>query len=353
MPLSTVSGILTRIGMGRLGRLGLEPAERYERARPGELIHVDVKKLDARPGHRVGHQSAGGHHRRVLTGGLQAEPPEPAHPDSREDARDRRERHRERLGDLRAAQAQPPQRRDRLHAPLVGAIGDSRRRRGAIQQPELALDAITPHPLARQRTLTSAASAAIVSVQPCSSTRSHKTRRLLRLNAALACSFIRSPPSEVGRLAAPTSKEARMKPTSSGTTSRARADGTVGPVCRGQRDSCHEAGRNPVIARSDCCHGQTRSSRAAADCALLDGLGASVADLHRREMPATADVAVVRRRARPPPRRCVHQRDRARLRLARVSLLRSARCAPPLEAGVVEQRSRVAAARAAGHCDQF
>jgi transposase InsO family protein len=45
MPLSTVSGILTRIGLGRLGRLGLEPAVRYERARPGELIHVDVKKL--------------------------------------------------------------------------------------------------------------------------------------------------------------------------------------------------------------------------------------------------------------------------------------------------------------------
>src|SRR5438128_2407408 len=45
MPLSTVSGILTRIGMGRLGRLGLEPAERYERKRPGELVHIDVKKL--------------------------------------------------------------------------------------------------------------------------------------------------------------------------------------------------------------------------------------------------------------------------------------------------------------------
>jgi transposase InsO family protein len=45
MPLSTVSGILTRIGMGRLGRLGLEPAERYQRERPGELVHVDVKKL--------------------------------------------------------------------------------------------------------------------------------------------------------------------------------------------------------------------------------------------------------------------------------------------------------------------
>jgi transposase InsO family protein len=42
---STVSGILTRIGMGRLGRLGLEPAERYERQVAGELIHIDVKKL--------------------------------------------------------------------------------------------------------------------------------------------------------------------------------------------------------------------------------------------------------------------------------------------------------------------
>jgi len=45
MALSTVSGILTRIGMGRLGRLGLEPAQRYERERPGELVHIDVKKL--------------------------------------------------------------------------------------------------------------------------------------------------------------------------------------------------------------------------------------------------------------------------------------------------------------------
>ena len=31
--------------MGRLGRLGMEPAARYERQRPGELIHIDVKKL--------------------------------------------------------------------------------------------------------------------------------------------------------------------------------------------------------------------------------------------------------------------------------------------------------------------
>jgi transposase InsO family protein len=55
MAISTVSGILTRIGMGKLGRLGLEPAERYERGRPGELIHIDVKKLGRilAPGHRV------------------------------------------------------------------------------------------------------------------------------------------------------------------------------------------------------------------------------------------------------------------------------------------------------------
>ena len=56
MPLSTVSGILTRIGMGKLGRLGLEPAQRYERQRPGELIHIDVKKLgriERGAGHRV------------------------------------------------------------------------------------------------------------------------------------------------------------------------------------------------------------------------------------------------------------------------------------------------------------
>jgi transposase InsO family protein len=45
MALSTVSALLKEMGMGKLGRLGLEPAERYERARPGELIHIDVKKL--------------------------------------------------------------------------------------------------------------------------------------------------------------------------------------------------------------------------------------------------------------------------------------------------------------------
>jgi len=45
MALSTVSGILTRLGLGRLGRIGLEQPVRYERDRPGELVHIDVKRL--------------------------------------------------------------------------------------------------------------------------------------------------------------------------------------------------------------------------------------------------------------------------------------------------------------------
>src|SRR6059036_420369 len=56
MPLSTVSAVLTRIGLGKRSRLEPpEPPNRYERKRPGELIHIDVKKLGriGRPGHRV------------------------------------------------------------------------------------------------------------------------------------------------------------------------------------------------------------------------------------------------------------------------------------------------------------
>jgi len=60
MPVSTVSGILTRIGLGKLGRLGLAPAQRYERDRPGELIHIDVKKL-GRIERGAGKRIFGGH----------------------------------------------------------------------------------------------------------------------------------------------------------------------------------------------------------------------------------------------------------------------------------------------------
>jgi len=56
MALSTVSRWLKRIGLGKRSALTPpEPPNRYERKRPGELIHVDVKKLGRilRPGHRV------------------------------------------------------------------------------------------------------------------------------------------------------------------------------------------------------------------------------------------------------------------------------------------------------------
>jgi transposase InsO family protein len=56
MALSTVSAVLRRIGLGKRSRLTPpEPPNRYERKRPGELIHLDIKKLGRiiRPGHRV------------------------------------------------------------------------------------------------------------------------------------------------------------------------------------------------------------------------------------------------------------------------------------------------------------
>jgi len=62
MPLSTVSAVLTREGMGRLGRIGLEAPIRYERKRPGELVHIDVKKLgriEGGAGKRVGGRTPG------------------------------------------------------------------------------------------------------------------------------------------------------------------------------------------------------------------------------------------------------------------------------------------------------
>jgi hypothetical protein len=69
MPLSTVSAVLTRIGLGKLSRLEPpEPANRYERKRPGELLHIDVKKLgriSGGAGHRITgnrrHQASSSH----------------------------------------------------------------------------------------------------------------------------------------------------------------------------------------------------------------------------------------------------------------------------------------------------
>jgi len=58
IPLSTVSAWLRRIGLGKRSRLEPpEPPNRYELPRPGQLVHVDVKKLgrisERGAGHRV------------------------------------------------------------------------------------------------------------------------------------------------------------------------------------------------------------------------------------------------------------------------------------------------------------
>ncbi|MCX5277385.1 IS481 family transposase [Streptomyces virginiae] len=73
LPTSTVHRILTRHGLGRLAWLDRptgEPIRRYERARPGELVHVDIKKLGNIPdggGWRVVGRTAGDRNRQATT----------------------------------------------------------------------------------------------------------------------------------------------------------------------------------------------------------------------------------------------------------------------------------------------
>jgi transposase InsO family protein len=65
---STVCAVLVRLGLNRLSRLEPpEPPNRYCRRHPGELIHIDVKKLGRfnRPGHRVMGRGPGNHNHNV------------------------------------------------------------------------------------------------------------------------------------------------------------------------------------------------------------------------------------------------------------------------------------------------
>ncbi|MEM8663314.1 MAG: IS481 family transposase [Pseudomonadota bacterium] len=58
MPRSTVGAILRRIGLGKLSALDEKPpVRRYQRERPGELIHIDTKKLGRIDG--IGHRITG------------------------------------------------------------------------------------------------------------------------------------------------------------------------------------------------------------------------------------------------------------------------------------------------------
>ncbi|MFB6565567.1 IS481 family transposase, partial [Streptomyces sp. NPDC056400] len=74
LPASTVHRILVRHRLNRLAWLDRptgEPVRRYERTRPGELVHVDIKKLGNIPdggGWRVVGRSAGDHNRQATTG---------------------------------------------------------------------------------------------------------------------------------------------------------------------------------------------------------------------------------------------------------------------------------------------
>jgi transposase InsO family protein len=69
MPTSTVCAVLKRLGLNRLSRLEPpEPPNRYCRRHPGELIHIDVKKLGKfnQPGHRVLRRGRGTHRNRGI-----------------------------------------------------------------------------------------------------------------------------------------------------------------------------------------------------------------------------------------------------------------------------------------------
>ena len=64
---ATVSRVLRREGLNRLSALEpAEPVRRYERKHPGELVHIDIKKLGRfdRPGHRVTGDRTGHSNRR-------------------------------------------------------------------------------------------------------------------------------------------------------------------------------------------------------------------------------------------------------------------------------------------------
>lgn len=66
---STVGAVLRRLGLGRLAALDPKPpAIRYQRERPGELIHIDTKKLGRIDG--VGHRITGDRTRQSRNRGI-------------------------------------------------------------------------------------------------------------------------------------------------------------------------------------------------------------------------------------------------------------------------------------------
>jgi transposase InsO family protein len=69
LPLPTVVHVQRRLGLARCPRPAPPPVRRYERAVPGELIHLDIKKLGRF--RRVGHRIHGDHGRRSRGSGVE------------------------------------------------------------------------------------------------------------------------------------------------------------------------------------------------------------------------------------------------------------------------------------------
>jgi transposase InsO family protein len=63
VPLPTIVTVQRRLGLARIPRPAPPPVVRYERARPGELVHLDIKKLGKIRG--IGHRIHGQRHRRA------------------------------------------------------------------------------------------------------------------------------------------------------------------------------------------------------------------------------------------------------------------------------------------------
>ena len=172
MALSTVSAVLARVGLGKLTRLEPpEPPNRYERRHPGELVHVDVKKLGRIP--------TGGRPPRPRPASPPAQPAQGRQDDRRLGVRARLRRRRHPPGLRRGPPRREGHHRGRLLAPRDRVLPPSRHRRRArherqrcllpLHDPRLRLprrsasDTCAPAPTGRAPTAKPSASSA-----PCS-----------------------------------------------------------------------------------------------------------------------------------------------------------------------------------------
>jgi hypothetical protein len=70
LSIATVSRLLKRVGLSRLSALSPSPpVQRYEYSAPGDLLHLDTKKLGRF--HRVGSRITGTHQKRSLGAGFE------------------------------------------------------------------------------------------------------------------------------------------------------------------------------------------------------------------------------------------------------------------------------------------